>query len=246
RHLLLLLKGVFLPDFLISEKRKGLPPSAYTSADNDRPYSNLSYSLVSKLSEKILNPAGVIQRDPPCAGFQLAPTGSPLSVRFLHNGKNAFPGILPGLPVIRPRPFPDIQIRDGHLHQIRGKSASGSLASIDSFPRLIVYRIPRILIRALSGIGKHFERSFLGLFVCPGLPDPKPSAVLRLRCPSSSHSRLNIFPEPVHGIAQAKPLPQMLRVPVVGGNPPAVPFPVADDNAVRGRIQIVLLTQVCK
>src|SRR5699024_12550246 len=89
RHLLLLLKGVFLPDFLISEKRKGLPPSAYTSADNDRPYSNLSYSLVSKLSEKILNPAGVIQRDPSCAGFQLAPTGSPLSVRFLHTGKDA-------------------------------------------------------------------------------------------------------------------------------------------------------------
>src|SRR5699024_10263701 len=108
RHLLLLLKGVFLPDFLISEKRKGLPPSAYTSADNNRPYSNLSYSLVSKLSEKILNPAGVIQRDPPCAGFQLAPAGRSLTVRFLHNGKDTFPGILPGLPVIRPRSFPDI------------------------------------------------------------------------------------------------------------------------------------------
>ena len=170
-----------------------------------------------------LNPSGVIQRDPSCAGFQLAPTGSPLSVRFLHNGKDAFPGIFPGLPVIRPRSFPDIQIRDGYLHQIRRKTASGSRSSIDSLPRFVVYRIPRILIRTLLSIGKHFERPFLGLRICPGLPDPEPSAVLRLRCPSPSHSRLHILPKPVHGIAQAKPLPQMLRIPVVGSDPPLCP-----------------------
>ena len=35
----------------------------------------------------------------------------------------------------------------------------------------------------------------------------------------------------------------MLRIPVVGSDPPAVPLPVADDHAIPGRVQTVLLAQ---
>lgn len=76
------------------------------------------------INNSILNSFRIIQRDPTSAGFQLTPAGGSLPGGFLHNGKDAFSRILPGLSVIRPRTFPDVQVCDGYLHQIRGKSVS--------------------------------------------------------------------------------------------------------------------------
>src|SRR5699024_7167104 len=49
--------------------------------------------------------------------------------------------------------------------------------------------------------------------------------------------------EGIHRVAHTKLCPEMLRVAVVGSDAPAVSLPVADDHAVCGRVQAVLLTQ---
>ena len=127
----------------------------------------------------------------------------------------------------------------------KGKSVSRSLAAVYSLPGFIVYQIPRILIRTFLCIGKHFERPFLGLCICPGLPDPVPSALL-FRNTRAVHDSFHRLAEPVHGVSHPQSIPEMLRIPMVGSDPPAVPFPVADDHAIRGRVQIVLFAQISK
>ena len=50
------------------------------------------------------------------------------------------------------------------------------------------------------------------------------------------HLRLHCFTESIHRVTHAEPIPQMLRVPVVAGDPPAVSLPVADNDAIGGRV----------
>lgn len=57
------------------------------------------------------------------------------------------------------------------------------------------------------------------------------------------HRRFNRLTEGIHRVAHTKLCPEMLRVAVVGSDAPAVSLPVADDHAVCGRVQAVLLTQ---
>lgn len=60
----------------------------------------------------------VIQRNPASAALELTPACSGTSAGFyLDNGEHPFPGVLPGLGVIRTRTFADVQVGCCYLYQ---------------------------------------------------------------------------------------------------------------------------------
>ena len=88
-----------------------------------------------------LYPAGVIQGDPPCIGFQFSPPGGAFAVRFLNNGKHAHSCNLPCLGLICARRFPDVQVGDGHPHKVRLECRR---FGVHRLPGFIEHGMPRI------------------------------------------------------------------------------------------------------
>ena len=122
-----------------------------------------------------LYPAGVIERNPSVSlfpvGFQQPPPGCAFPVRFLNNGKYTHTSHLPGLGLIRPRRFPDVQVGDGHPHKVRLECRR---PGIHRLPRFIKHGMPRIFVRTLLGVPQRLERPFLRGCVRPRLPDAVP------------------------------------------------------------------------
>jgi len=85
---------------------------------------------------------------------------------------------------------------------------------------------------------------FIGNSYLKPLTDPKNTSVFIANVTFEPGCRNNWHIH--HRVPRPKLRPQMFRVAVVAGNAPAVTFPVADDDAVRQRVQSVFLTEICE
>lgn len=107
-------------------------------------------------------------------GFQQPPAACSLPIRSVHNGKDAFARVLPGLGIVRSRSFADIQVGNADLYQIRRKSRLGGVQRIAGFTK---HRVPRILIGAPFRIVQAVSGSLLRSCIRLGLRTRYPTSV---------------------------------------------------------------------
>ena len=122
----------------------------------------------------VLDTSGVIQTDPACTGFQLAPAfRGTRAGKFRNNGEHPLAGVLPGLRIVRARTLADIEIADGHPDCIRDRRGLGH--RIGCLTIRVEDIIARILIRTLLRIGEVMECALLERSILPALTHTVPA-----------------------------------------------------------------------
>ena len=96
-----------------------------------------------------LNLCCVVQRNPTSTAFEPSPAC-----------RGAFAGELPGLGIVGPRAFTDVQIRNADLYKERNLD-SCCFRCVDVYTVYIKHTISRIGISALLGVGEDLVCAFL-------------------------------------------------------------------------------------